>query len=105
MSAARNGGALRAIAQLRLKGHPIAAFFVRVAEGTWREALVDQADAAGRVVIVRRDDHRRLGDQGGESVREAGGNVVLVTMIDREEGRTFKAAGIPFRALYKASEF
>ncbi|RYE38431.1 MAG: orotate phosphoribosyltransferase, partial [Hyphomicrobiales bacterium] len=43
-----------------------------------------------------------------ESVREAGGEVVLVfTMVDREEGAedTFKEAGIPFRALYKASEF
>jgi orotate phosphoribosyltransferase len=43
-----------------------------------------------------------------ESVREAGGHVVLAfTMVDRDEGaeEAFKAAGIPFRALYKAGEF
>jgi orotate phosphoribosyltransferase len=43
-----------------------------------------------------------------EAVREAGGNVALVlTMVDREEGasETFKQAGLPFRSLYKASEF
>lgn len=43
-----------------------------------------------------------------ESVRETGAEVVLVlTMVDREEGATdtFGAAGLPFRSLYKASEF
>jgi orotate phosphoribosyltransferase len=43
-----------------------------------------------------------------EAVREAGGNVALVfTMIDREEGATdnFAEAGLPFRSLYRASEF
>jgi orotate phosphoribosyltransferase len=43
-----------------------------------------------------------------ESVREMGAEVVLVlTMVDREEGAddTFGAAGLPFRSLYKASEF
>jgi orotate phosphoribosyltransferase len=41
-------------------------------------------------------------------VRDAGGNVVLVlTMVDREEGATdtFAQAGLPFRSLYRASEF
>jgi orotate phosphoribosyltransferase len=43
-----------------------------------------------------------------DAVRDAGGEVVLVyTMIDREEGATenFAQAGVPFRALYRASEF
>ena len=43
-----------------------------------------------------------------EAVRETGAEVVLVlTMVDREEGAddTFGAAGLPFRSLYKASEF
>ena len=43
-----------------------------------------------------------------EAVREAGGEIVLVlTMVDREEGatETFAQAGLPFRSLYKASEF
>jgi orotate phosphoribosyltransferase len=33
--------------------------------------------------------------------------VLVYTMVDREEGatQTFTQAGVPFRALYKASEF
>ena len=43
-----------------------------------------------------------------DAVREAGAEVVLVfTMVDREEGaaESFAEAGVPFRSLYKASEF
>lgn len=43
-----------------------------------------------------------------EAVRQAGAEVGLVlTMVDREEGAadTFATAGMPFRALYLASEF
>ncbi|MGP8119992.1 MAG: orotate phosphoribosyltransferase, partial [Xanthobacteraceae bacterium] len=43
-----------------------------------------------------------------DAVRDAGGEVVLVfTMVDREEGavETFRDAGIPFRSLFRASEF
>jgi orotate phosphoribosyltransferase len=43
-----------------------------------------------------------------EAIREAGGEVALVlTMVDREEGatETFKQAGLPFKSLFKASEF
>ena len=42
------------------------------------------------------------------TVGQAGADVVLVlTMVDREEGATdnFAEAGLPFRALYRASEF
>ena len=45
---------------------------------------------------------------GVEALREVGANVVLVlTMVDREEGAndTFAQAGLPFRSIYKASEF
>ena len=43
-----------------------------------------------------------------EAVRDAGGEIVLVlTMVDREEGatETFAEAGLEFRSLYKAAEF
>jgi len=105
-----------AIAQLSwIKGHPIAAFFVRkkpkehgarlAIEGLARdESLKDK-----RVVIV--EDVTTTGGsamKAVEAVRETGANVALVfTMVDREEGAadTFGQAGLPFRSLYKASEF
>jgi orotate phosphoribosyltransferase len=43
-----------------------------------------------------------------EATRQAGGEVALVlTMVDREEGasETFAQAGLPFRWLFRASEF
>src|SRR5450631_477680 len=74
-----------AIAQLSwIKGHPIAAFFVR---------KKPKEHGARRAV---------------EAVRDAGGEVALVfTMVDRDEGatETFAQAGLPFRSLYKAGEF
>ena len=105
-----------AIAQISwIKGHPIAAFFVRkkpkehgaklAIEGLTR----DETLAGKRIVVVE-----NVTTTGGsamkavETLREAGANVSLVfTMVDREEGaaETFAAAGLPFRALYKAREF
>jgi orotate phosphoribosyltransferase len=74
-----------AIAQLSwIKGHPIAAFFVRK----------KPKEHGARLAV--------------EAVREAGAEVALVlTMVDREEGATeaFAEAGLPFRSLYKAAEF
>src|SRR6202167_2575657 len=105
-----------AVAQLSwLKGHPIAAFFVRkkpkehgarlAVEGlTKNETLHGK-----RVVIV--EDVTTTGEsalKAVEAVRDAGGEVVLVlTMVDREEGATdtFAQAGLEFRSLYKAGEF
>ena len=62
-----------------------------------------------RVVIV--EDVTTTGGsaiKAADAVRDAGGEIALVlTMVDREEGATenFRDAGIPFRSLYKASEF
>ena len=62
-----------------------------------------------RVVIV--EDVTTTGDfalKAVDAVRDAGGEVVLVlTMVDREEGATenFAKAGLPFRWLFQASEY
>ena len=105
-----------AIAQLSwLKGHPIAAFFVRKKPKEHGARLAVEGLAKGetlqgkRVVIV--EDVTTTGGsamKAVESVRETGAEVVLVlTMVDREEGATeaFAEAGLPFRSLYKAGEF
>jgi len=93
-----------AIAQISwIKGHPIAAFFAV-------EGLAKGESLQGKRVVVVEDVTTTGGSamKAVEAVREAGGNVALVlTMVDREEGasETFKQVGLPFRALYKASEF
>jgi orotate phosphoribosyltransferase len=105
-----------AIAQLSwLKGHPIAAFFVRKKPKEHGARLAVEGLAKGetlqgkRIVIV--EDVTTTGGsalKAVEAVREAGGEIVLVlTMVDREEGATenFAEAGLEFRSLYKAGEF
>ena len=105
-----------AIAQLSwLKHHPIAAFFVRKKPKEHGARLAVEGLAKGetlqgkRVVIV--EDVTTTGGsaiKALDAVRQAGGEVVLVyTMVDREEGaaENFAEAGVPFRSLYKASEF
>jgi orotate phosphoribosyltransferase len=105
-----------AIAQLSwLKGHPIAAFFVRKKPKEHGARLAIEGLAKGerlegkRVVVV--EDVTTTGGsamKAVEALREVGANVVLVlTMVDREEGATdaFAQAGLPFRSIYKASEF
>jgi orotate phosphoribosyltransferase len=105
-----------AIAQLSwLKGHPIAAFFVRkkpkehgarlAIEGLSRDETLE-----GKRIVVIEDVTTTGGSamKAVEALREVGANVVLVlTMVDREEGAndTFAQAGLPFRSIYKASEF
>jgi len=105
-----------AIAQLSwLKGHPIAAFFVRKKPKEHGARLSVEGLAKGeslqgkRIVIV--EDVTTTGGsavKAVEAVRDAGGEVALVfTMVDREEGaaEAFASADIPFRALYRAGEF
>jgi orotate phosphoribosyltransferase len=105
-----------AIAQLSwIKGHPIAAFFVRKKPKEHGARLAVEGLAKGeslqgkRVVIV--EDVTTTGSsalKAAEAVRDAGGEIALVfTMVDRDEGatETFAQAGIPFRSLYKAGEF
>jgi orotate phosphoribosyltransferase len=105
-----------AIAQLSwLKGHPIAAFFVRKKpkEHGARlaiEGLAREENLEGKRVVVIEDVTTTGGSamKAVEVLREVGANVVLVlTMVDREEGAndTFAQAGLPFRSIYKASEF
>jgi orotate phosphoribosyltransferase len=105
-----------AIAQLSwLKGHPIAAFFVRKKpkEHGARlsvEGLTKDESLRGKRIVIVEDVTTTGGSaiKAVEAVRDAGGEVALVfTMVDREEGaaETFAAARIPFRSLFKAGEF
>src|SRR5215831_907896 len=104
------------IAQLSwLKGHPIAAFFVRKKPKEHGARLAIEGLAKGeslegkRVVVV--EDVTTTGGsamKAVEALRQVGADVALVlTMVDREEGAsdTFAQAGLPFRSIYKASEF
>src|SRR3954454_5016728 len=105
-----------AIAQLSwLKGHPIAAFFVRKKpkEHGARlavEGLARGESLAGKRIVIVEDVTTTGGSalKAAEAIREAGGEVALVlTMVDREEGaaETFTQAGMPSKALFRASDF
>ncbi len=98
-----------AIAQLSwIKGHPIAAFFVRKKPKEHGARLAVEGLAKGetlqgkRIVIV--EDVTTTGGsalKAVEAVRDAGGEIVLVlTMVDREEGATGRlcrgGAGVSF---------
>src|SRR6202158_745044 len=105
-----------AIAQLSwIKGHPIAAFFVRKRPKEHGARLAVEGLAKGeslkgkRVVIV--EDVTTTGGsalKAVEAVRDAGGEIALVfTMVDRDEGasETFAQAGLGFRSLYRPDYF
>ena len=105
-----------AIAQLSfLKGKPVSAIFVRKKPKEHGaklaiEGLAKGETLAGKRVVVVEDVTTTGGSsmKAVEAVRDAGGEVALVfTMVDREEGaaEAFAAAGLKFRALYRASEF
>jgi orotate phosphoribosyltransferase len=105
-----------AIAQLSwIKGHPIAAFFVRKKPKEHGaklaiEGLTNGESLRGKRVVIVEDVTTTGGSalKAVEAVREAGAEVALVlTMVDRDEGatETFAQAGLTFRSLYKAGEF
>src|ERR1700753_817022 len=105
-----------AIAQLSwIKGHPIAAFFVRKKPKEHGARLAVEGLTGGeslkgkRIVIV--EDVTTTGGsamKAVEAVREAGAEVLLgLTTGDRQEGatETFAEAAPTFRSLYKAAAF
>jgi orotate phosphoribosyltransferase len=105
-----------AIAQLSfLQGKPIQAFFVRKKPKEHGAKLSVEGLAPGeslkgkRVVIV--EDVTTTGGsaiKAADAVKETGAEIVMVfTMVDREEGadEAFRDAGLPFRSLFRASEF
>jgi orotate phosphoribosyltransferase len=105
-----------AIAQLSwIKGKPIAAVFVRKKPKDYGaklsvEGLAKGESLAGKRVVVVEDVTTTGGSalKAVDAVRDAGGEIAMVfTMVDREEGAaaTFKEAGLPFRALFTATEF
>ena len=105
-----------AIAQLSwIKGHPIAAFFVRKKpkdHGARKlvEGLPKGETLRGRNVVVVEDVTTTGGSaiQAVQALREEGANIVLVlTIVDRLEGAkdNFDAEKLEFQALYTADEF
>ena len=106
-----------AIAQLSwLKNHPIAAFFVRKKPKEHGARLAVEGLAKGETLQGKRvrhrrgrHHHRRLGAsrRSRRCATPAPRSSLVLTMVDREEGATeaFAEAGLPFRSLYKASEF
>jgi orotate phosphoribosyltransferase len=105
-----------AVAQLSyIKGAPVQAFFVRKKPKEHGaklsiEGLMPGESLRGKRIVVVEDVTTTGGSamKAIEAVRDAGAEIVFVlTIVDREEGATenFAAAGLDFRALYRASEF
>jgi orotate phosphoribosyltransferase len=105
-----------AIAQLSfLKGQPIQAFFVRKKpkEHGARlsvEGLAPGESLKGKRIVVVEDVTTTGGSaiKAADAVKDSGGEIAFVlTIVDREEGadESFREAGIPFRSLFRASEF
>ena len=96
------------------RGKPLPAFFVRKQtkdHGTQSliEGLLRGESVKGRRVVILEDVTTTGGSslKAIEAVRGQGATVASVlTVVDRQEGaaETFKAAGVPFRALITAAE-
>jgi orotate phosphoribosyltransferase len=94
-------------------GRHLPGFFVRKQvkdHGTRKLVEVLEGDLRGKRVVIL-DDVTTKGDSAMRAVKASqaeGANVILVlSIVDREEGAAamFKAAGIPFECLFRASEF
>jgi len=105
-----------AMAQLSfLKGHPIAAFFVRKqAKDHGAQKLVEglgrTESLKGRNVVII-EDVTTTGEsalRAVEAVKREGANIVLVlSVVDRQEGaaENFRQAGFRFQSLFTAAQF
>ena len=105
-----------AVAQLSfLNGAPVQAFFVRKKPKEHGaklsiEGLMPGESLRGKRIVIVEDVTTTGGSamKAIEAVQDAGAEIAFVlTIVDREEGATenFAAAGLDFRALYRASEF
>jgi orotate phosphoribosyltransferase len=105
-----------AIAQASfLVGQPIAAFFVRKqakAHGSQRliEGPIKGETLAGKRVVIVEDVTTTGGSalKAAEAIVADGATIACVlTLVDRQEGASeaFAAAGLPFRAIFRAEEF
>jgi orotate phosphoribosyltransferase len=113
MGAVPLAGAFAALSAQR--GKPMPGFFVRKKPKEHGARLSVEGLAPGESLAGKRvaviEDVTTTGEsalKAADAAREAGATVALVlTMVDREEGatETFAKAGLPFRALFRASEF
>jgi len=98
-----------------IRHKPIPGFFVRKeikGHGTRKlvEGLTNEESLSGKRVVIL-DDVTTSGRSAMIAVKTAqneGASVILVlAVVDREEGASefYKKAGIPFRSLFRASEF
>ncbi|WP_439815128.1 orotate phosphoribosyltransferase [Zavarzinia sp. CC-PAN008] len=94
-----------------LDSRPLTGFFVRKkAKDHGTKKLVEGPSIDGRRVVIIEDVTTTGGSamQAVEAVRASGGIVALVlSVVDREEGAAefYAEQGIPFDALFRASEF
>ena len=96
----------------RQQGRPIPGLFVRKSpkEHGTRRQIEGAEDVRGKRIAVV-EDVTTTGQSAMKSIgvlREAGASIpVVVTILDREEGAAalYRDAGIPFQALFTASEF
>jgi orotate phosphoribosyltransferase len=97
------------------QGRPIPGFFVRKEvkdHGTKKtiDGLARNESLQGKRVVILEDVTTTGGSAliAANEARKAGADVVLVlAIVDREEGAadSYKEAGLPFEALFRASEF